>query len=371
MRRPLRDRGATDPILVIAAIAVSLVLLVGGTFAVAGMLDNGRDLNARNDLDKVATAEQSAAAAGPATYHWDGDANRSTSTASTGGGTRRNLITNPNFSTGTTGWAPLNDATLTWSTSTYRARVTGSRTIDSGEPFIQTDALPGEVGQQVSARVRVTNLTSGNRPMRLQISAFSSTDGTGDSVGRSDLINTQVPAGAGADLLLDGYVLPAGTHSYRLKAVTSYTTITAGDVIELDNALVEAGQAVGPYFDGGTTPTTNAILPYLSDGTTGSLRYDLQPDGGTTPATWLARQGLGFTPSDGVRTAVLTTPAGDGWVAVSKSQTGKVFLRTSSAAAVSQLGGTTGSRTVPAAVRLPAGLNAADITAALANAGGF
>jgi hypothetical protein len=57
-RRVLRrDRGATDPILVIAAIAVSLVLLVGGSFAVVGMLNNGKDLNAKGDLDKVATAE--------------------------------------------------------------------------------------------------------------------------------------------------------------------------------------------------------------------------------------------------------------------------------------------------------------------------
>ncbi|MGW8431202.1 hypothetical protein ACWGJ9_08760 [Curtobacterium citreum] len=52
-----RDRGATDPILVIAAIAVSLVLLVGGSFAVAGMINNGKDMNAKSDLDKVATAE--------------------------------------------------------------------------------------------------------------------------------------------------------------------------------------------------------------------------------------------------------------------------------------------------------------------------
>jgi hypothetical protein len=57
-----RDTGATDPILVIAAIAVSLVLLVGGSFAVAALLNNAKDLNARNDLDKVAVAETAAVA---------------------------------------------------------------------------------------------------------------------------------------------------------------------------------------------------------------------------------------------------------------------------------------------------------------------
>ncbi|MGW8431235.1 carbohydrate binding domain-containing protein [Curtobacterium citreum] len=61
-RRTWRDSGATDPILVIAAIAVSLILLVGGSFAVAGLLANSRDLNARQDLDRLATAQQASAA---------------------------------------------------------------------------------------------------------------------------------------------------------------------------------------------------------------------------------------------------------------------------------------------------------------------
>jgi hypothetical protein len=51
------DRGATDPILVIAAIAVSLVLLVGGSFAVSGIITNGHDLNAKSDLNLVQVAE--------------------------------------------------------------------------------------------------------------------------------------------------------------------------------------------------------------------------------------------------------------------------------------------------------------------------
>jgi hypothetical protein len=59
VRTPARgDRGATDPILVIAAIAVSLILLVGGSFAVAALLANSRNLNAQQDLDRLATAEQ-------------------------------------------------------------------------------------------------------------------------------------------------------------------------------------------------------------------------------------------------------------------------------------------------------------------------
>ncbi|MGW8431201.1 hypothetical protein ACWGJ9_08755 [Curtobacterium citreum] len=63
-----RDRGATDPILVIAAIAVSLVLLVGGSFAVAGMIANSKNLNAQGDLDKIATAESASTSGGGGTY---------------------------------------------------------------------------------------------------------------------------------------------------------------------------------------------------------------------------------------------------------------------------------------------------------------
>lgn len=57
--RMKEDRGATDPILVIASIAVTLALLVGGSFAVAQMITNANNLNAKGDLDKVSVAEAS------------------------------------------------------------------------------------------------------------------------------------------------------------------------------------------------------------------------------------------------------------------------------------------------------------------------
>ncbi|MGW8431676.1 hypothetical protein ACWGJ9_11335 [Curtobacterium citreum] len=60
MRRFFRsDRAATDPILVIAAIAVSLVLLVGGSFTVSSLIANGQDHNAKQDLNTLVTAMKS------------------------------------------------------------------------------------------------------------------------------------------------------------------------------------------------------------------------------------------------------------------------------------------------------------------------
>lgn len=60
------DRGATDPVVIIAGIAITLILLVGGRFAVAGFMNNARDLNAKGDLDRVATAQTAAMAASDA-----------------------------------------------------------------------------------------------------------------------------------------------------------------------------------------------------------------------------------------------------------------------------------------------------------------
>jgi hypothetical protein len=51
------ERGATDPILIIAGIAITLILLVGGSFAISGFIANANNLNAKGDLDRIATAQ--------------------------------------------------------------------------------------------------------------------------------------------------------------------------------------------------------------------------------------------------------------------------------------------------------------------------
>jgi hypothetical protein len=55
--RLCEERGATDPILIIAGIAITLILLVGGSFAISGFIGNANDLNAKGDLDRMATAQ--------------------------------------------------------------------------------------------------------------------------------------------------------------------------------------------------------------------------------------------------------------------------------------------------------------------------
>jgi hypothetical protein len=57
LARLREERGATDPILIIAGIAITLILLVGGSFAISGFIANANDLNAKGDLDRIATAQ--------------------------------------------------------------------------------------------------------------------------------------------------------------------------------------------------------------------------------------------------------------------------------------------------------------------------
>jgi hypothetical protein len=180
-----RDRGATDPILVIAAIAVSLVLLVGGSFAVAGMINNGKDLNARSDLDKVATAEAA------------------------------------------------------W----------------SGNPKVTT-----------------------------------------------------VP---------------------------------------------------------------NTYIPYLSGSAATALNYNLASTGGFVTGTALETADVGFTPTDGGRVAVITDSAYSGWVAVSKSSSGAIFIRTSTGNKVGQLTGAAGAYALPSTVTLPSSLSMTFVNSSLTTATGF
>jgi hypothetical protein len=60
LRAAQHERGAGDPILIISGIAITLILLVGGTFAVAGFIANAQNLNAKADLDRVAVSQAAA-----------------------------------------------------------------------------------------------------------------------------------------------------------------------------------------------------------------------------------------------------------------------------------------------------------------------
>ncbi|MGW8431417.1 hypothetical protein ACWGJ9_09845 [Curtobacterium citreum] len=75
MRRRHDDRGAVDPILVIASITVTLILLVAGAFNVGSITKKNADDTAKNDLRMLAAAEKSYYAAQLAFTFYDSAAN--------------------------------------------------------------------------------------------------------------------------------------------------------------------------------------------------------------------------------------------------------------------------------------------------------
>lgn len=359
MARHRRDQGATDPLLVIAAIAVSLVLLVGGSFAVAGVLDNGRDLNARTDLDKVATAESAAVAAGPSAPSWTGATDASASVE----GSRRNDIVNPHLRTGRSGWATMANVSTGWEAANGgRITLVSSSGVDPGQTYTSTAEMPITPGERRSAALNVTNTGT----VTFRVNAMINPRGTASSwaVGGSVTLNP----GDTRVVHVDNVTMPAGTTSYLVLLRSN--SLTPGAAAAIDWAISEDTPVVTSYFDGTTPSRPGTYLPYLSDA--GDLAVDsaLRPAGGTIGRA-LETFDVGFTPSDDTRIAVLTDAAGTGWAAVAESTTGKLYLRTSASAATGELIGSSGNRTPATRVPLPAGLTITDVNAALTNAGGF
>lgn len=288
------DRAATDPILVIAAIAVSLVLLVGGSFAVTGIISNGRDLNARSDLDKVATAESALSSSGKS-------------------------LGNP---------APT---------------------------ILLKGTLPDPSG------------ASGVNPPSVAVN-YGGVGYTSISLGSS---------GSSWNLTSTAYVngswtpsRSTGSHSWVGGTLSPSTEFNPDSGLTYDLSGITKAAGAGSVTLTVVLPTAaTGFAPYLSSGS-GNIAADLSA-GGSTPARALEQADVGFTLSDGGTVATTVTADGSGWAAVSKSRTGTLFVRTSTAAKVAPLGGSAGARTLPAGVTLPSGMTLASLNAALSNAGSF
>jgi hypothetical protein len=121
-----KERGATDPILIIAGIAITLILLVGGSFAISGFIGNAHNLNAKADLDRVATAQ--------AAYMAENDGNYAT------------LVFGPNLGTPTTAQKALMNSSIAFTptegtTLLVRGFANGWTAVShsgNGEVFIRT-----------------------------------------------------------------------------------------------------------------------------------------------------------------------------------------------------------------------------------------
>lgn len=57
------EAGSVDPVLIIAGLAITLILIIGGAFGVSGFVKNAQDMNAKSDLDRVTSAQAAVMAA--------------------------------------------------------------------------------------------------------------------------------------------------------------------------------------------------------------------------------------------------------------------------------------------------------------------
>lgn len=135
------ERGAADPILVIAGIAVTITLLIGGSFAVSAFISHSRDMDARGELSRIATAQSA--------YFADNDRYAVLATGPRVVTKRPELAAAPEA-----GFTPSNNNTIV---RTSRGGWTAVTESGSGKVFIRTSdslktlEIPGSVGPAPSA----------------------------------------------------------------------------------------------------------------------------------------------------------------------------------------------------------------------------
>jgi hypothetical protein len=161
-----------------------------------------------------------------------------------------------------------------------------------------------------------------------------------------------------------------GSHAWSGSALSPATEVNPDSGLTYDlSGITQAPGAGSVTMTVALPAASTGFAPYLSTGS-GNVTSDLTA-GGSTPARALEKADVGFTLSDGGKVAVTVTADGSGWAAVSKSQTGTLFIRTSTSGKTGPLSGNAGARTLPAGVTLPDTMAPAALNTALANAGGF
>ncbi|MGW8431733.1 hypothetical protein ACWGJ9_11620 [Curtobacterium citreum] len=420
MRKLLRsERGATDPILVVASIATCVALLAGGTFTAKGIADRAKDSSAKNDLALVAAAEDSRYAdaavdavptypAGQTFTRWTDPSKPTASTselfdAATGVVSRTNVAMNPAAkpatltkgqiglkqagSFGATSSATITDGSFSWgndaapnpSGGTGFLRLTASPTkqnTDGRLGFTIVDHMPVSNGDRYGSSAFVR--TQDSFPVWFKRSYYDSATATTPVMTYSGYGKATTATGWQRITDTSGVNDTTWTHMTVEVLQSSTPTAAPGHTMDITGLTFERVATTGDYFDGGTAPedrsllaTPGTALPYDSASSSATLATDLRSTGGTAAARALERGGTAFTISDGNRVVVTTDAGGRDWVAVARAQTGTAFLRSSASKTVIALAGKPGSYSVPAEAKLPATISAESVLTALTNAGGF
>jgi hypothetical protein len=225
IERLREERGATDPILIIAGIAITLILLVGGSFAISGFIANANDLNAKGDLDRVATA-QAAYLAERDSYAADLNGLRSSSIGFTPtDGNRFELLTSPD------GWVAATKS------------ASGSVFIRTSESSSIAEASNGSYTGWTLERTNLSTNPIGTGPVSdagyvPSNSAVISTAPDGVRVARTN------NAGNGTAVVeMSGALDYAGPGAYSISAdVTNTSTVTSAYNFYVSGDWVPAGR---------------------------------------------------------------------------------------------------------------------------------
>lgn len=166
---------------------------------------------------------------------------------------RTNMVINPTFTSVVTGWSRA--ATGTWAASGGRGVFTAGTGYAAGSLLVyESLSHPYVLGTPVSARMKIAHSRATATSFRLALLAYNSVGGglSGTQLGPT----VSIPAGQTGEVFLFGAVLPnTSTASYRL-AVYDVTGLAVGDIVYIDDVLVEQGVTTpGAYLDGDTVDT--------------------------------------------------------------------------------------------------------------------
>ncbi len=343
------DTGATDPILIVAAIGASLALLIGGTFTVKTVTDSAKDSSAKNDLAAVAAAEDTRATdlaidavptypAGQTFTRWTNPATPTASTselydASTGATSRTNSALNPagaaaslaktQFglkqagSFGATSTAPITNGSWAWATDAVSAptgrstylRLNASaatKNTDGRIGFTLVDHMPIAVGDSMSMGAYVR--TQDAFPMWFKKTYYDTATATTPIISYEGW--GKATTASAWTRVTDSLAVNNASWKFMTVEVLQSSTSTAdlGHWVDITGITFERGTTtVGSYFDGETTPEDTSLLtvpgtaiPYDSSGTTSALTNDLRTSGAlcrrrpSSRVPWRSRRQMGF-----------------------------------------------------------------------------
>ncbi len=216
-------------------------------------------------------------------YAWSGTANDSISTAACAATTvRTNLITNPGFETGTTGWS-INSPTTATRVNTGVGIITGSYALEATIAATSNWGLDYLVTTVASTQyimsAYITLISGDTTGLTMEAS-----DGSGGRGSKSiaSLLVTNTPVRVDLSWTSSTTPFPTRFNIRRSSAGSSAA------VVRVDAVMVEQGTTLGDYFDGSFNPAGDFSYAW-----TGTANASTSIQRGAAVAGWSA-----FTPAN-------------------------------------------------------------------------